>query len=206
MPTDLIDGKSTLVQVMAWCRQATSHYLSQFWPRSLSPYGIIRPQWVKCQMALSYQSDDQLEVQAWKVVAEMIKYIYTHLSWHSIAVSIGMQNRSVWIIIGGIIFWNSLYKDHQAYSSLSHNPRTRMMVCSLSFKLDLLSLMNLYNSVNVGAPDLLSLSFPISAGTLSCLHLHAEQVCESHHRWGALDDLWKFCIPVFAIRYSTLQQ
>ena len=32
--------------VMAWCRQATSHYLSQWWPRSLSPYGITRPQWV----------------------------------------------------------------------------------------------------------------------------------------------------------------
>ena len=25
--------------VMAWCRQATSHYLSQCWPRSMSPYG-----------------------------------------------------------------------------------------------------------------------------------------------------------------------
>ena len=35
-----------LVQVMAWCRQATSHYLSQCWPRSLSPYGVTRPQWL----------------------------------------------------------------------------------------------------------------------------------------------------------------
>ena len=33
---------------MAWCRQATSHYLSQCWPRSLSSYGITRPQWVNC--------------------------------------------------------------------------------------------------------------------------------------------------------------
>ena len=32
---------------MAWCCQATSHYLSQCWPRSMSPYGITRPQWVK---------------------------------------------------------------------------------------------------------------------------------------------------------------
>ena len=31
MPMDLTDGKSTLVQVMAWCRQETSHYLSQCW-------------------------------------------------------------------------------------------------------------------------------------------------------------------------------
>ena len=41
------DDKSTLVQVIAWCRQATSHYLSQCWPRSMSPDGFSRPQWVK---------------------------------------------------------------------------------------------------------------------------------------------------------------
>ena len=46
MSQDLTDDKSTLVQVMAWCRQATSHYLSQCWPRSMSPYGVTRPQWV----------------------------------------------------------------------------------------------------------------------------------------------------------------
>ena len=32
--------KSALGQVMAWCHQATSHYLSQGSPRSLSTYGI----------------------------------------------------------------------------------------------------------------------------------------------------------------------
>ena len=47
MPLDLTDDKSTLVQVMAWCRQATSHYLSQCWPRSILPNGVTRPQWVK---------------------------------------------------------------------------------------------------------------------------------------------------------------
>ena len=46
LPQDLTDDKSILVQVMAWCRQATSHYLSQCWLSSLSPYGIARPQWV----------------------------------------------------------------------------------------------------------------------------------------------------------------
>ena len=34
---------STLIQVMAWCHQATSHYLSQC-PRSVSPYGLTRLQ------------------------------------------------------------------------------------------------------------------------------------------------------------------
>ena len=47
MSLDSSDDQSTLVQVMAWWRQATSHYLSQCWPRSLSPYGVTRPQWVK---------------------------------------------------------------------------------------------------------------------------------------------------------------
>ena len=46
MSLNLTDDKSTLVQVMAWCRQATSHYLNQCWPRSPTPYGITRPQWV----------------------------------------------------------------------------------------------------------------------------------------------------------------
>ena len=50
MPQNLSDHKSTMVQVMAWCRQATSHYLSQCCPKSLSPYGVTRPQWVKQQM------------------------------------------------------------------------------------------------------------------------------------------------------------
>ena len=44
---DLTDDKSTLVQVMAWCHQATSHCLSQCWPKSMSPNGVTRPQWVK---------------------------------------------------------------------------------------------------------------------------------------------------------------
>ena len=47
MSLGFTDDQSTLVQVMAWCRQATSHYLSQWWPRSMSPYGVTRPQWVK---------------------------------------------------------------------------------------------------------------------------------------------------------------
>ena len=55
MSLDFNDDHSTLVQVMAWCRQATSHYLSQCWPSSLSPYGITRPQWVNpCVLDLTH--------------------------------------------------------------------------------------------------------------------------------------------------------
>ena len=41
---DLTSDESTLVQVMAWCHQATSHYLIQCWPSSMS-YGVTGPEW-----------------------------------------------------------------------------------------------------------------------------------------------------------------
>ena len=47
MPQDLTEVYLALVQVMAWCHQTSSHYLSQNWPKSVSLYGVTRPQWVK---------------------------------------------------------------------------------------------------------------------------------------------------------------
>ena len=71
MSLDLTDDKSSLVQVMAWCHQATSHYLSQCWPRSLSPYGVTRPQWVK---ALMYVLPQSLQLWIW--------YMYHFIFYH----------------------------------------------------------------------------------------------------------------------------
>ena len=39
IPQNTLDEKPTLVEVMAWYFQATCHYLSQCWPKSMSPYG-----------------------------------------------------------------------------------------------------------------------------------------------------------------------
>ena len=41
-----IDNKSRLDQVMAWCRQATSHYLIQEWSGSVTPYDMTWQHWV----------------------------------------------------------------------------------------------------------------------------------------------------------------
>ena len=38
IPQNSSDDESTLVQVMAWCRQAKSHYLSQWWESSKMAY------------------------------------------------------------------------------------------------------------------------------------------------------------------------
>ena len=45
--SDTTDFKSTLVHVMAWFRQATSHYLDRCWSRSPTLYDINMPQWHK---------------------------------------------------------------------------------------------------------------------------------------------------------------
>ena len=47
MPHNPVDDKSSVVQVMAWCRQTTCHYLRQCWSISKLPYGFVGPQWVK---------------------------------------------------------------------------------------------------------------------------------------------------------------
>ena len=67
MPQNLTDDKSALVEVMAWCRQATSHYLNQCWPRSLPPYGVTRPQWVNegAQVCTSLEHSYVLNHDAW---------------------------------------------------------------------------------------------------------------------------------------------
>ena len=46
MPQDTFDDMPVLVQVMAWCHQATGHYQSQCWPRFISPRGVIMLKWI----------------------------------------------------------------------------------------------------------------------------------------------------------------
>ena len=74
MALDFSDDQSTLVQVMAWCRQAASHCLSQCWPRSMSPYGVTRPQWVKIWA---------WEWSLWKVPLYIRHYMHTFIKNNS---------------------------------------------------------------------------------------------------------------------------
>ena len=69
MPLDLTDDKSTLVQVVACCRQATSQYLSQCWLRFMSPYGVTRPQWVKLTKDMPYLN---FTGELWDISSEWI--------------------------------------------------------------------------------------------------------------------------------------
>ena len=62
---DFADDLSTLVQVMAWCHQATSHYLNQCWPRSPMPYGVTRHQWVNGEILIKCRFCYSLKVIGW---------------------------------------------------------------------------------------------------------------------------------------------
>ena len=88
MPQDLTDDKSTLVQVMAWCCQATSHYLSQCWPKAMSPYGIIRPQWVN-ELALGWCMEN--------VIFKLILQIYImSISWETVPMVVPQEPLRDW--------------------------------------------------------------------------------------------------------------
>ena len=104
MPQNLTDDKSTLVQVMAWCRQATSHNLTQCWPRSLTPYGITRPQWVK-----ENRSYD-------KGLISMIQFLMVRgfITWWTQALSHSAFGLSQWETLlhcNSVPHWLSLYPE-----------------------------------------------------------------------------------------------
>ena len=71
------DDKSTLVQVMAWCRQATSHYLSQCWPRYLSSYGMTRPQWVNS--VTPEQNGRKLQIRTANITFSWIEFFFNSI-------------------------------------------------------------------------------------------------------------------------------
>ena len=123
MSLDFADDQSTLVQVMAWCHQATSHYLSQCWPRSLSPYGITRPQWVNCQTLkgksfweanffvidsiISCLYDDKVSIMTtfcfqrnisrWTILDDVIQFIkVTCNHWYQVKLKVNHQYCACW--------------------------------------------------------------------------------------------------------------
>ena len=64
------DDKSTLAQVITWCRQGTAHYLSRRWRRFMSSYGIIMPKWMN-ELQRRY-TQTTIEVYTWMVYHVLI--------------------------------------------------------------------------------------------------------------------------------------
>ena len=60
MSLGIIDGKSTLIQTIAWCRQATRLYLNQCWPR-FTPYAVTRHKELKDERSCQWLSTKTAE-------------------------------------------------------------------------------------------------------------------------------------------------
>ena len=146
MPQDLTDNKSTLVQVIAWCRQATSHYPSQCWPGSLSPNGITKPQWVKKRVLFRNQLSWWSVWQWFPGIENGRLYPSLQRRWkggnwfHLVRLSVCGQNRvrsvSSTILIGSISYLHIL----------SSNFR-RCVACNGCFKIQKFEI--LANSLNL---------------------------------------------------------
>ena len=109
MSHDITDEKSTSFQVMAWCCQAASHYMLQWWLRTMMPYGITRPQWVKSQitqlwltLSISMFSwtckEAAFKARSWnKSIPAYKKLQYSHMSmrnfdpFHASNITFGMK-------------------------------------------------------------------------------------------------------------------
>ena len=100
MLLDFTDDKSTLVQVMAWCRQATSHYLSQCWPRFMSPYGVTGPQWVKGLIPLLIDNSNSTdrtchchEIDNWYICT--VEYHYNTIQYTILHTAVQKLTRNI---------------------------------------------------------------------------------------------------------------
>ena len=78
MTQALTDDQSTLVQVMVWCHQTASHYLSQCWSKSMLAFGITRLQRVKYTEAWTQIFGNN---SRWYLNQNMIKFPSTNCIW-----------------------------------------------------------------------------------------------------------------------------
>ena len=123
-----IDDKSSLIQVVAWCRQVSSHYLSQCWPRI---YVTMWHHWVncggKCFSSLNHVSELQFnkDKTAWfylilskTCIGFMSMYFFFFFSpgvtW------VTCQGRAAWLVQGH----QRLGKEHINFNLLNVNMKT----------------------------------------------------------------------------------
>ena len=92
---------------MAWCRHALSYYLSRFWPRSRSPFGVTRLHWVNQYASLLQLTDchniggTKDELNRFKIRKKNVK-IYKH-PWN---LTFPLHIATDWMETGNYIWMN----------------------------------------------------------------------------------------------------
>ena len=116
-PEDHVDGKSILLQVLAWCRQAGDHYLNQCWPSSMTRYGVPGPQ-SQCVNRFRWNFQDGSEIiQVTSVPMGMDHHLDLHYNN-------AIMSAMVFQIIDVLIFFSTVcsgadQRKHQNSTSLA---------------------------------------------------------------------------------------
>ena len=119
MPTGLIYDKSTTVRVMAWCLKAPSHYLSQCWPLSMSPYGVTCPNELICVLCITLDNTSKHHVW-WSWIGRkriLCQLPYRH--WRLCGLSI-RQPRTPLITLRQSQWWSFRHKFVNIASRTTH--------------------------------------------------------------------------------------
>ena len=111
-----------------WCHQVTNHYLSQCWSRSMSPYGVTRPQWFKHIVSLT----TQLIIQQGK--SEGFESCDRPI----------VRKRPIWVKIGDVLSRVTLKFDGWPWKTIGHlsfavSSFVQHFIAIGEFKLELLS-------------------------------------------------------------------
>ena len=83
-----IDVQSTLVKIMVWSSHATSHFLDQRWPISMSRYGVKRPQWV------SFSKWSQFLKMKWSLILMLLGVLCILITITNISVIHSLYNNN----------------------------------------------------------------------------------------------------------------
>ena len=112
--------KSTLVQVMAWWHQATSHYLSQCWPRFMSPYDITRLQWINLWQFNKLCPSDAIIYLNWHCYRLWLVACLapSHYVWTNVDLPNGLLSSNIFIQENA--FENIIYKMSAILSKHQH--------------------------------------------------------------------------------------
>ena len=128
----LSGDKSSLVQTMAWCHQATNHYLIQYWPSSTSPYDVTRPL-ARQNRGLSWQRVNNCK---W-LSNSYIQNSYTF--WVNLFVYYTYHLRTPVFQHGPLIAGRELFDDAIAQRQLTRRER---WLCSGGWKVEFIQTVN----------------------------------------------------------------
>ena len=178
MPQEPAEDWSTVVQAMAWCHQAMSHYLNQWWPRLLMPHGVTRPQWVKhniswrdcCNMLQINANTGGFYQNLWQ--DDIIHYTWEE-SWNGCRIWVNIMPADALAPVARASAGMISNKPVQLHTATiwGSQPTSPEMVCTMCARWK----QNIVMSINLS------------------LHLHIHYF-KFVHKWNAFsDDLWLEC-------------